>query len=214
MSSQLADWTSAGLFTQDLHEVPGVEGWELERERALAERARSDRSAFAELYRNHVDAVFGFTYRMSGSSEIAEEATSATFERALRSIKTFEWRGCGVRPWLLRIASNEVCEVYRRTSRANGGRGQRALQAHALGADGGIEMDSDEAELVAMRAAMKHLPSRYQIALSLRYLGGMSAEDAATAMGCTKPVFAVTLHRALGALRKEIGGSTEGRGTR
>ena len=53
----------------------------------LVERALSDRSAFAELYRRHVEPVYSFAYRRSGSREVAEEATSATFEKALRSIK-------------------------------------------------------------------------------------------------------------------------------
>ena len=53
-----------------------------------------------------------------------------------------------------------------------------------------------------MREAMSTLRPRYQEALSLRYLAELDADDAAKAMGCTKPVLAVTLHRALGALRR------------
>ncbi|MCU1400956.1 MAG: hypothetical protein JWN62_4065, partial [Acidimicrobiales bacterium] len=52
-------------------------GRDLVVERALTERARHDRSAFAELYRLHVKAVHDFAYRMSGSKEVAEETTSA-----------------------------------------------------------------------------------------------------------------------------------------
>ena len=223
LSYQLADPVNTAIFSQEQRRVHLVEDRQPDHERALAERARSDRNAFAELYRSQVDAVFGFAFRMSGSADVAEEATSATFERALRSIRTFEWRGGGVRPWLFRIASNEVCEVYRRRARANGRRGQRALQiltSDVADAVAGFEVDSDAAELAALRAAMKKLTPRYQEAISLRYLGEMSADEAATAMGCSKPVFAVTLHRALGALKKEMGGnttnqtggSTEGRG--
>ncbi len=53
-----------------------------------------------------------------------------------------------------------------------------------------------------MLEAMSTLRPRYQEALSLRYLAELDADDAAKAMGCTKPVLAVTLHRALGALRR------------
>ena len=55
-----------------------------------------------------------------------------------------------------------------------------------------------------MMAALDTLRPRYQEALTLRYLAGLSADDAAEAMGCTKPVLAVTLHRALGALRRAV----------
>jgi Sigma-70 region 2 len=73
-------------------------------ERALVERARRDRGAFGELYRRHVQAVFGYAFRLTGSRTAAEDITSATFERAMRTIGSYEWQGVGIRPWLLRIA--------------------------------------------------------------------------------------------------------------
>ena len=185
-----------------------INGRDLELERALTDRARVDRDAFAELYRTQVAAVHGFALRVSGSREVAEEATSATFERALRAIATFEWRGGGVRPWLFRIAANEVNEIYRRQARASGPRGQVALRALAA-----TDVDDPAAtpdgsgnsrELAAMRAALSTLNPRYREAITIRYLGEMSADEAASAMGCSKAVLAVTLHRALGALRRAM----------
>ena len=173
-------------------------------DRELVERARSDRSAFAELYRRHVDAVHTFAYRRSGSRDVAEEATSATFEKALRSIAAFEWRPAGVRPWLYRIASNEVANIYRRTAVASGPRGQLALRALTpdLGAEPIVEIGSS---LVGgLHQALNELPARYREVLTLRYLSGLSADEAAASLGCSKPMLAVTLHRAVGALRKKM----------
>jgi len=187
---------------------------ELVVERALVERARTDRAAFALLYRNHVNAVYAFAYRRCGSKEVAEEATSATFERALRSIGNFEWRPAGIRPWLLRIASNEVAEIYRTRGRLSGHRGQLALRAlapvdGALG-DGLIDAEPGHGvDLAEMHAALDRLPERYRAVISLRYLAAMSAGDAADEMGCTNAVLAVTLHRALKALRQEMTSPTE-----
>ena len=183
-------------------------GRDLELERALTDRAKVDRDAFAELYRAHVGAVHRFAYRISGSREVAEEATSATFERALRAIATFEWRGGGVRPWLFRIASNEVNEIYRRSARVSGPRGQVALRALAANAHDdpmtATQGPGDPPELAAMRQALSTLNPRYREAITIRYLGEMSADDAAAAVGCSKAVLAVTLHRALGALRRSM----------
>jgi RNA polymerase sigma-70 factor (ECF subfamily) len=50
------------------------------------------------------------------------------------------------------------------------------------------------------------LPERYQEVISLRHLAGLDPEEAAAAMGCTKAVLAVTLHRATKALRRAIEG--------
>lgn len=184
-------------------------------ERALVERARTDRAAFAVLYRRHVNAVYAFARRRCGSKEVAEEATSATFERALRAIDTYEWRSAGIRPWLLRIASNEVAEIYRTRGRLSGQRGQLALRELAPpdawpGDDGLVDAEPGHGvELAVMHAALDRLPERYRAVISLRYLAGMSAGDAAAEMGCTNPVLAVTLHRALNALRRGMADNPE-----
>lgn len=174
-------------------------------DQALVEQARSDRSAFAELYRRHVEPVHAFAYRRSGSREVAEEATSATFEKALRSISSFEWRPTGVRPWLLRIASNEVANIHRRSAVVNGPRGQAALRDLTPDLEAGGAPDIDGlAAAEPLRRAVNELPVRYREAITLRYLSGLSADEAAISLGCSKPMLAVTLHRAVGALRKKL----------
>lgn len=186
-------------------------------ERALVERARTDRAAFAMLYRRHVGTVYAFAYRRCGSKEVAEEATSATFERALRSIADYEWREAGIRPWLLRIASNEVAEIYRKRSRLNGDRGQLALRELAFGTSAPGLVDNEPTsgiDSAEMHHALDRLPERYRAAISLRYLAGMSAGDAAAELGCTNTVLAVTLHRALKALRRELTATTNSTATR
>ncbi|MEO7371515.1 MAG: RNA polymerase sigma factor [Ilumatobacteraceae bacterium] len=173
----------------------------------LAMRARSDRSAFAELYRRHVQAVHAFTYRRSGSRDVAEEATSATFEKALRSISSFEWRQTGLRPWLYKIASNEVANVYRRSAAVDAPRGQLAMRELAPDANiSSSDLDGtvDRFDSEGLHRALDELPARYREAITLRYLSGLSADDAAIAMGCSKPILAVTLHRAVGVLRKRL----------
>jgi RNA polymerase sigma-70 factor, ECF subfamily len=172
-------------------------------ERALVERARVDRAAFAQIYRRYVNDVYAFTYRRGGSQEVAEEATSATFERALRSLDAYEWRDAGIKPWLNRIASNEVTEVFRRLARSSSTRGQLGLQA--LAADHPHD-DPERAavQLEAMRNALEQLPEKHRTVISLRYLAGMSASDTAAAMECSNASVAVALHRALKALRAVI----------
>ena len=174
-------------------------------ERGLAEAARSSPDAFAVLYRRYVGRVHGFAFRRSGSREVAEEVTSATFERAWRAMPSFEWRGGGFKAWLFAIAARELAGWYRRDSRAGNVRAQRALRL--LHPDTAIEDDdrvSVEADLALLREALSTLPERYQDAISLRHLAGLDPEEAAAAMGCTKAVLAVTLHRATKALRRSI----------
>ena len=173
-------------------------------ERGLAEAARTSPDAFAVLYRQYVGRVHAFAFRRSGSREVAEEVTSATFERAWRAMPAFEWRGGGFKAWLFAIAARELAGWYRRNTRGNNARAQRALRL--LHPDSVVDDDRAgiEDDLALLRDALGTLPERYQEVISLRYLAGLEPEEAAAAMGCNKAVVAVTLHRATKALRKAI----------
>lgn len=134
--------------------------------------------------------------------------TSATFERALRGLAGFRWRGLGFRPWLFRIAANELADHYRREGRA----ARTPLLLVPEGRDEAEDEDSvAPARLEEVLSALDGLIPRYQRAISLRYLAGLSHEEAAAALGCTKPVMAVTLHRALVALRRTVERGNPGR---
>src|SRR5256885_11088160 len=97
-------------------------------ERGLAEAARTSPDAFAVLYRRYVARVHAFAYRRSGSREVAEEVTSATFERAWRAMPSFQWRGRGFKAWEFAIAARELAGWYRRNARGTRARAQPGLR--------------------------------------------------------------------------------------
>jgi len=173
-------------------------------ERTLVERARTDPSAFAELYRRYLPRVHAFAYRRTGIVEVAEDITSAAFERALRNLGSFRWRGGGFGPWLFRIASNELADHYRRTGRAASTGAEAAANLRAeMPRDPADELDSRDA-VTELLAAMDRLSHRYQRALELRFLAGLTPDEAAAALGTSKATMAVVVHRAVRALRRAI----------
>jgi RNA polymerase sigma-70 factor (ECF subfamily) len=71
-----------------------------------------------EFFERYSPAVFGYLHRMSGDRHLAEDLTSETFYRALRSIDGF--RGdSSVKTWLLRIARNLYLNRKRRDERTS-----------------------------------------------------------------------------------------------
>jgi RNA polymerase sigma factor (sigma-70 family) len=181
-------------------------------EREVVARAASDPDAFALLYRRYVDPIYRFAYRRSGSREVAEDVTSATFEKALRGLDRFEWRQGGIRPWLYRIAANEVTDHYRRARRDASPAAQRAMRLISPDPALDAEPSLSDVPVEHLRAALGSISPRYQEALSLRYLAGLSTEEAAAALGCSRSTLAVVLHRAGRALRRQLG--AEGGATR
>jgi RNA polymerase sigma-70 factor (ECF subfamily) len=176
-----------------------------EEERALVERAKADPSAFGELYRRYLPRVYAFAYRRTGVVEAAEDVTSAAFERALRGLRLFQWQPGGFGPWLFRIVANELADQYRQAGRASSDRGRGAAQRLAGGApDDPADLVESRDDVAEVLAAMDHLTPRYQQALSLRYLSGLSPEEAAAAMGTSKTTMAVVIFRAKRALRQVL----------
>lgn len=172
-------------------------------ERRLVELARTDPDAFAELYRRYLPRVFAFAHRRSGSTDVAEDITSTAFERALRRLDTFSWRASGFGPWLFRIVANELVDHYRRVARETSDRAhlaERALLADSP-PDPADVVDRRDATATLLQA-MNDLSPRYQEALSLRYLSGLTTDEAAAAMGTSKATLAVIVFRATHALRK------------
>ena len=60
---------------------------------------------FEELYKQYFNDVYRYILKLSSSHQVADEITSDTFFKAMRSIDSF--RGdCDVRVWLCQIAKN------------------------------------------------------------------------------------------------------------
>ena len=177
------------------------------RERELAERARVDIDAFAELYRHYLPRIHAFAWRRTGNRQAAEDICAATFEAALKGIGRFRWRSGGFGAWLHRIAANQITDHYRREARPTSDRGQRAMAAMHTSDDPAwpdTSIDGFGDDRNELRAAIGRLNPRYQRAVTLRFLADLDHGDAAQAMGLSRPAFAVVLSRALKALRREL----------
>jgi RNA polymerase sigma-70 factor, ECF subfamily len=187
------------LVQMEAHAVAEID------EQSLVEQARTDPSAFAELYRRYLPRVHAFAYRRTRIPEVAEDITSAAFERALRNLGSFRWGPGGFGPWLFRIVANELADHYRRTGRAASARATVAA-SHVLGEPPRDPADdlADRDGVAELLAAMDTLSPRYQRALELRYLAGLEPEEAATALGTSRATMAVVVFRATRALRKAL----------
>jgi RNA polymerase sigma-70 factor (ECF subfamily) len=78
----------------------------------LAQHARTDPHAFAELYRRHVRSIYRYHLAHTGNIKDAEDLTSQTFMAALEGIRSFR----GTAPyitWLIGIASRKRALFFR-----------------------------------------------------------------------------------------------------
>lgn len=85
-----------------------------ERLHALVDLAKDgDAEAFGQLYDHYVTVIFRFVYYRVGSRTLAEDLTSETFVRGLRSIQRFNWQGKDFGAWLTTIARNLIADHFK-----------------------------------------------------------------------------------------------------
>ena len=81
---------------------------------ALVELARKgDTEAFGLLYDHYQGSVYRFLFYRTRSSTLAEDLTSETFFRALRSMNNFRWQGKDFGAWLMTIARNLATDHFK-----------------------------------------------------------------------------------------------------
>jgi len=174
-----------------------------EREKELVLEARTSMDAFAELYEYYVDGIYGYVLRRVGNGSDAEDITARTFEKALKGIGDFKWKGASFCSWLVRIASNSVVDHYRREGKAKMVDLEEVLPQLEGEDDPTRGIDREEERGLLLRA-MAGLPEKYRVVIELKFVDEMDNQVIAEMIGCSKGNLAVRLHRALKALRREV----------
>ena len=71
---------------------------------------------FEKIYNEYFNDVYLYIKRLSGDEHIAEEITSETFFKALKSIDSFRGE-CEIRVWLCQIAKNSYYTYVKKNSK-------------------------------------------------------------------------------------------------
>ena len=168
---------------------------------------RGDRRAFGRLYDRYANRVYYLLYRLSGSSDTAEDLTQETFVAAYNGLES--WRAQGAfGNWLCGIATRQ----YRSRRRFAG----REIQTESNESDEAIEnapasenedpfahCSRREAE-AALDAAISSLSDSCREAFVLVRVEGMRYHEASEALGIPLGTLQSRLDRATRALRKQL----------
>ncbi len=171
----------------------------------LVEQAKQgDADAFGELHDRYALRVFRFVYGRVGNRQDAEDLTSEVFLRAWRSLHRYRSRGYPFSAYLFRIARNLLVDHYRRDKKCE----QEVRQA-GNGLRGMVSNLDDvmilKQEYDSLHAALEQMREDYRDVLLLRFVSGLSSEETAKVMGRSSGAVRVLQHRALKALRNQLG---------
>lgn len=151
--------------------------------------------------RLHEAVAFRAAYVITGDAAEAEDAAQEAFVKAYRALGRFR-AGAPFRPWLLTIVANEA----RNRVKSAGRRASLALRAAH---DPAEEASPEQAVLAAEREAelllaLEGLREADRVAISCRYMLGLSEEETAAALGCARGTVKSRLSRALKRLREKM----------
>lgn len=193
--------------------VPGR--WEEEEENVRAEaalihKAKADPLAFGILYEVYYSRMLNYTYRCTLNRSVAEELTSNTFFKALRSLPRYVPR-TPFRCWLYRIATNEIRMHWRREKirrMCSLGTPSQPLEDSVYFAEPEIEA-REELRAQMRRYARLHellseLPARYQAPLRLRFVERLSLDEIAHVLEKRLGTVKSLIHRGLARLRSRL----------
>jgi RNA polymerase sigma-70 factor (ECF subfamily) len=176
-----------------------------ESERELVERAKVDPTAFGTLYDHHAAGVYRYVHARLHDREAAEDVTSEVFFKALRSIASYSDQGRPFTAWLYQIAANTVID-HVRARKPN-----ISLEESAEAPSARPPVDDfvmARLDLERVWAAVATLTALQQQALALKLAADLSVAEIAACMGRSEGAVKLLVHRGLGAIRADLGGST------
>lgn len=146
----------------------------------LAQIARGDESALAQLYDRLSPLAYGLALRIAGSADLAEDAVQEAFLRVWRRAERFDPARGGPRAWFLRLVRNLVIDALR----ARGSRDRTETRSVDQGEERGGPERPDEAVVRSERAAhvreaLAELPQEQRRAIEIAYFEGLSHSEIA-----------------------------------
>jgi RNA polymerase sigma-70 factor (ECF subfamily) len=98
----------------ELHEENVCDRFSTLTDDELAERAKSDESALAALYRRHVQRIARYISRRIRQQQEAEDVTSQVFMSMVRGLPKWQSGNAPFLAWLFRLATNAIISWSRR----------------------------------------------------------------------------------------------------
>lgn len=164
---------------------------------------QGDRDAFRLLFETYKDRVYSIAfYSSGGDAALADDVTQQIFLKLFTAIKQF--RGDSeFTTWLYRLVVN-ACMDERRRRRRLLPFGEFLAMKHPSVKKPQEQQYGKTEVTSAVRIAIWKLKPKFRVPILLKYIEGLSYEEIAQVMGCSKGTVASRLNRGHGQLAKTL----------
>lgn len=171
-------------------------------ERLVLDAKAGDAWAFGRLFDELHEPVYRFIASRVARPTDAEDLTQLVFVKALEALPRYEPRGVPFGGWLFRLARNTIIDHAR--TRHDHAELDAAADRPADGA-GPEHVALLRQDLDAVARALAQLTDEQREAIELRFFAGLSAREAAEAMGKQEGTVRGLQFRAIAAMRRTLG---------
>jgi RNA polymerase sigma-70 factor (ECF subfamily) len=164
-------------------------------ERVIEACQQGDRDAFRLLFETYKDRVYSISlYYFQGDEPTAKDVTQQVFLKLMTKIEQFQ-RHAEFTTWLYRLVVNACLDERRRRKRfipfgdgfeRDGHGAQKSLQEEGFAR---VEMAD------SVRAAIGELRPKLRLPILLKYVEGLSYDEMAEVLNCSKGTIASRLNR-------------------
>lgn len=165
-------------------------------ERVIAACQRGDRDAFRLLFETYQERVFSISlYYFKGDEACAKDVTQAVFLKLMTKIEQFHGDS-EFTTWLYRLVVNSCLDEQRKR--------RRFLpfgDGFEMGSRGVVEKGAQEERYArieladSVKAAICELKPKLRLPILLKYVEGLSYEEMAEVIGCSKGTIASRMNR-------------------
>ncbi len=164
---------------------------------------QGDRAAFQLLFETYKDKVFSIAvYSSGGDRAVADDVTQQIFLKLFTAIRQFRGES-EFTTWLYRLVVNACLDERRRRRRL-------LPWGETVAMRNPVEKKPQEKQYArlevaeAVRAAIGELKPKFRLPILLKYIEGLSYEEIASVMGCSKGTVASRLNRGHSQLAKRL----------
>jgi len=144
---------------------------------------------FEEVYSRYSKDVFKFSLSLCGNHTIADDITSETFLKAIKSIGSFKG-DCSIKVWLCQIAKNTYYDYLRKHSKIT-----ELSEDLPITSDFELEL-LNKAEALKIHKLLHQLSEPYKEIFSLRIFSELSFSEIGEIFQKSESWARVTFHRA------------------
>ena len=168
----------------------------------IAACQQGDREAFRLLFEAYKDKVFSIAvYSFGGDTSVADDVTQQIFLKLFTVIRQFRGES-EFTTWLYRMVVNACLDERRRRRRFLPWGDTMPIK---VGEKKPQEKQHARLEIgEKVRAAIGELKPKFRLPILLKYIEGLSYEEIATVMGCSKGTVASRLNRGHGELARRL----------